>query len=144
MNFNFMTLALITGAMISTAGQSFAAPDADTISMNSAGVETPNEAPPSLAPDSEIESTSVVLENGRYHTLARFCDYLVIFTQEKIYLEPADRGGEECSDTDIFVLARQPDGTYSNETNGDRIELLNDRSFLDISKNVIFRKISDR
>jgi hypothetical protein len=46
MNFksNFMNLALITGAMIAAAGQAFAAPDADTIIMHSAVVDTPNDA----------------------------------------------------------------------------------------------------
>lgn len=147
MNFksNFINLALISGTMIATAGQAFAASDADTISMNSAVVETTSEAEQSLATDSVIESTSVSLEDGRYRVKpGLYCDYLVTFAQEKIYFQLTGRPGNGCRhEGQLLIVVRQPDGTYMHESTGWTVEILNSRSVLFVDNQIIVRKISD-
>jgi hypothetical protein len=97
---------------------------------------------PSLATDGDIESASPPLEDGRYRASVRVCDYLVSASQEKIYMEPTNRGADVCGVRFLAVFTLQPDGTYTHE-NGYPLEIINSRSFLATPSNVIFRKISN-
>ena len=94
----------------------------------------------------EADEASTFLEDGRYHTnsqRAAYCDEIVTFSEDKIYLEAAHGRDVDCgAPGSVFTWTRQPDGTYT--LGSGVIKIINPRAFLIVNYNVIFRKISDQ